>query len=181
MRRLALISALLAAPAPAQVVYPPATLDTSQVASKADVQAAADKAAAAQAAAAAACVATPSIPPTEMPGGAAGTNTGQCRPVNAVQPRITRVRPFNTVTGGTSPITYQDIGTTDLGVIVTVNIPTNPLTPIPTCGPLAGSITATGLTVKCTVPIVNLGIIGISAAPAGTTGSVTVLPNTPAS
>lgn len=90
----------------AQLAIVPPRVDTTTLATKAEVQAAQATASAAQTAAAAACVATPSVPNMEMVGGAAGSNTGQCRPVNSVQPRISRAG--TTVTGqdGTWSITW---------------------------------------------------------------------------
>jgi hypothetical protein len=178
---------LLAAPAAAQVAYPPATIDLSNVPTKADVQAATDAATAAQSVASAAqtaaaskCAATPAIPGMEVIGGVAGTTGVGCRPVNSVQPRITRSVSFTTGSAGTAAVTWTDMGAVPL-VFVVPNVASG-AGQAPACYPLAGTITATGATVKCyTTQSVTVALLGAVVAPittagAGITGQVLAIP-----
>lgn len=179
-----------------QVVSPlqPGTPDLSNVPTKADVQAASDAAtaassvaaqaasaaSAAQTTAASKCSATPIVPGMEVVGGSAGTNTGQCRPINAVQPRITRSVAFTTGAGGTVAVTWADMGAAPL-VFVVPNVASG-ATQAPVCYPVAGTITSTGATVKCyttqsvTVSILGSVIAPVTTAGAGVTGQILAIP-----
>lgn len=92
MRYLLILASLIASPAFAQVAYPPA--DTSNLATKSEVQAADSKASAAQTAASSACQPMASVPPVEVPGGTAGSGQN-CRLVNAADNRISRTGVFS--------------------------------------------------------------------------------------
>jgi hypothetical protein len=185
--RLFLLAALIATPAAAQVTYPPVPIDLSAVPTKADVQAAQDAATAAQSVASAAqtaaaskCAATPVVPGMEVVGGAAGTTGVGCRPVNSVQPRITRSVSFTTGSAGTAAITWTDMGAVPL-VFVVPNV-ANGATQAPGCYPVAGSVTSTGATIKCyTTQSVTVSLLGAVVAPittagAGVTGQVLAIP-----
>jgi len=167
--------------------YPPVAVDLSNVPSKTDVQAATDAANAAQAAATAAqtaaaskCAATPVVPGMEVVGGAAGTTGVGCRPVNSVQPRITRSVPFTTGAVGTVAVTWADMGAVPL-VFPIPNI-ANGATQGPVCYPVTGTITSTGATIKCfTTQSVTVSLLGAVVAPivtagAGITGQVLAIP-----
>lgn len=180
---------LLALLAAAQVVNPSissGTVDTSNLATKADAQAAAEAAAQAKtaadnaaAAAATKCTPMPAVPPSEVVGGAAGSGTN-CRVVNSVQPRITRVVPFTTVSGGTADVTWAALPTVP-GVVVVPNVVTGAAN-APICSPVAGTITTTGATIKCwstqsvTVSLLGAVVAPITTAAAGVTGSVIAIP-----
>lgn len=187
MRSLLAFAVLIASPAYGQVAYPPATVDLSALPSKADVQAAADAASAAQslasaaqAAAASKCAATPAVPSMEVVGGSAGTSTVGCRPVNAVQPRITRSISFTTGSGGTVAVTWTDMGAVPL-VFPIPNVASG-ATVAPMCYPVSGTITSTGATIKCfTTQSVTVSVLGATVAPittagAGVTGQVLAIP-----
>lgn len=185
--------ALLGAPAAAQVIYPPAVIDPSALPSKADVQAAtaaANAAAvvanAAQTAAASKCAATPVVPPMEVVGGSAGTSTAGCRPVNSVQPRITRSASFTTTAGGSATVTWPAMNDTSGNPITPLVFPIPNIatgaTQAPSCYPITGTITSTGVTLKCfttqsvTVSILGSTVAPITAAAAGVTGQVLAIP-----
>lgn len=178
--RWALLLVGLGTPAAAQVAYPPVSIDTSTLATKSDAQAALDAANAAQTAAAAKCAATPVVPPMEVVGGAAGTATAGCRPVNSVQPRITRSVAFTTITGGTATVTWTDMGAVPY-VFPIPNI-ANGAVQAPACYPVSGTISSTGATIKCfTTQTVTVSILGATVAPittaaAGVTGQVLAIP-----
>lgn len=103
MIRAVLLACLLSAsPAVAQVVsVPPQRVDTSQFATKAEVQqaqstadGAATTAGTAQTAASSACQPMAAVPPVEVPGGTTGSGTA-CRLVNSADNRISRTGVFN--------------------------------------------------------------------------------------
>lgn len=177
MKWLAFLLAFDASPAVAQLAYPPPIIDTSTLPSKADVQAASDAATAAatvataaQTAAASKCAATPAVPGMEVVGGIAGTTGVGCRPVNSVQPRITRSVPFTTGSDGTATVTWTDMGAVPY-VFPVPNI-ANAATQAPGCYPVTGTITSTGTKVKCfTTQTVVVSILGATVAPITTAGS----------
>lgn len=96
---LACVCLLIASPAAAQLAVVPKPVDTSTLASKAEVQAAAI-------AAASACQPMATIPPSESVGGSAGSGTA-CRLANAVQPRISRAASVSTASDGTWSVTWS--------------------------------------------------------------------------
>lgn len=149
----------------------------AQVVSPLDVGDAAARSAAAEALAKAnsACTPMPAVPPTETVGGAAGSGTN-CRLVNSVQPRISRTIAFTTGSDGTAVVTWVSMGITPL-VFPVPNIASG-ATQVPVCYPVIGTITATGVTIKCyvTQSILGLGIVPFTAAAAGVTGQVLALP-----
>lgn len=193
MRLLFLALALIATPSAAQVVYPPAAIDPAALPTKADVQAAAAAANAAavvanaaQTAAASKCAATPVVPPMEVVGGSAGTSTAGCRPVNSVQPRITRSAAFTTAAGGSVAVTWPAMNDASGNPITPLVFPIPNIaagaTQAPSCYPVTGTITSTGVTLKCfTTQTVTVSILGASVAPittaaAGVTGQVLAIP-----
>jgi hypothetical protein len=164
----------------AQIVSAPPPIDLSAIATKADVQAAQSAAAAAQAAAAAACIAVPAVPSMETVGGSAGTDNGQCRPTNSVQPRITRTVAFTTAADGTATVTWTAMAAVPL-VFVVPNVAAG-AAQAPDCLPVAGSAKTTGVTVRCwTTQSVTVSLLGAVVAPiitagAGVTGQVLAIP-----
>lgn len=184
-----LLLAAMPMPGKAQVLNPvvgSAQVDTSNLATKADAQAAATAAAqaktaadAAAASAATKCTAQPMIPPTEVVGGAAGSGTN-CRVVNSIQPRITRVVPFTTTAAGTADVTWAALGSAP-GVVVVPTVASG-ASSAPICLPVAGTITTTGATIRCwttqsvTVSILGAAVAPITTAAAGVTGSVIAIP-----
>ena len=161
------------------VVAPAGQVDTSTLATKAEVQAAASTASAAQTAAANACQPDPSVPPMETVGGAAGSGSG-CRLANSIQPRISRTVTGTTVSGGTGTVSWPAMP----------SVPKLTVTPYvassaaqaPMCFPVAGSVTATGATVKCftsqsvTVSVLGAVVAPVTTAAAGVTFDVLALP-----
>jgi hypothetical protein len=168
MKRVLLIAAALASPCSAQLVNPPA-VNLSTYATKAEVSAV-------QATAASACQPMAAIPPSETIGGAAGSGSN-CRLVNSIQPRISRFVAFTTGADGTAVVTWQSMGSAPPGVTIQENIASN-ATNVPKCYPVNGTLTATGVTVKCyiTQSILGLGLIPFTTATAGVTGTVLTLP-----
>lgn len=118
------------------------------------------------------------VPPTETVGGAAGSGIN-CRLANAVQPRISRFVAFTTGSDGTVAVTWQSMGSTPAGANIQENVASN-ATNVPKCYPVTGTLTATGVTVKCyiTQSILGLGVIPFTTATAGVTGTVLALPGT---
>lgn len=181
------VGALIQQGALAQVTYPPT--DTSGLATKTEVQAAQSTATAAQTAANSACVATPSVPNMEIPGGAAGTNTGQCRPVDSAQPRITRTGLFtvgnggNITCGGSTTCTWSTplpAGSASYPMFFTA-IGTA-AAPSIRCKVL--SSTNTGFSAQCTQAAATVNILGASVellATSGTQVYALALPSTQAS
>jgi hypothetical protein len=135
---------------------------------------------AAQDAAASKCTATPAIPTMETVGGDPGTNIGQCRPVNSVQPRISRTVSFTTGATGTIAVTWPAM--TALPLVFPIPNVANAATQGALCYPVAGTITTTGATIKCyTTQSVTVSLLGAVVAPittagAGVTGQVLAIP-----
>lgn len=173
------LAALVATPAAAQVPsYPP--VDLSGLPTLVDVQAAKDAAQAAQDAAATKCAAVPAIPTMEVVGGAAGTDIGQCRPVNSIQPRISRSVAFTTGTGGTIAVTWPAMTAVPL-VFPVPNVATGAGQGA-LCYPVTGTITTTGATIKCfvtqsvTVSLLGAVVAPLTTAGTGVTGQVLAIP-----
>jgi len=175
---LAVLALVWSVPVAAQSSYPP--VDLSSVASKDDVAAAQAVAIAAQNAAASKCAAVPAVPSMETVGGSPGTDIGQCRPVNSVQPRITRSVAFTTGSAGTVAVTWAALPSVPL-VFPIPNV-ANAATQGALCYPVVGTITTTGATIKCyTTQSVTVSILGAVVAPittagAGVTGQVLAIP-----
>ena len=161
------------------VSTPSANVDTANLATKAEVQAAQTAASAAQTAAASACQPSATLPPMETVGGAAGSGDA-CRLANAVQPRITRVAVGTTVTGGTVTVTWPAMN----AVPSVFPIPriASGASQVPICASVTGSTTTTGTTVKCfTTQSVTVSILGAVVAPittsaAGVTVDILAIP-----
>ncbi|MET0375796.1 MAG: hypothetical protein ABW128_16255 [Rhizorhabdus sp.] len=178
MRKFLIVLAVFAwaVPAVAQVTYPPGVDTDARAAATSAIQAAQ----AAQDAAASKCTATPAIPTMETVGGDPGTNIGQCRPVNSVQPRITRSVAFTTGSAGTVVVTWPVMNAAPL-VFPIPNV-TNAAAQGSLCYPVTGTITTTGATIKCyTTQSVTVSLLGAVVAPlttagAGVTGQVLAIP-----
>lgn len=178
---LALIACALPLTAGAQTVSPlnQATIDTSSLATKAEVQAAQT---AATNAAANSCPPSSTVPPMETVGGAGGSAT-TCRRSDAVQPRITRAKSCTLVSGGTCTVTYEALPSSDPNIIaVAINSGAQPIM----CGPTAAA-TTTSVSIKCfvtqptTLPALATSLLGLlipvtTTAPAGTVVQITALP-----
>lgn len=182
---LAIVALLSASPALAQAVPQATSVDLSPIqaqikAAQQAAQTATDLASAAQSAAASKCAATPVVPSMEVVGGSAGTSGVGCRPVNSVQPRITRSVAFTTGSGGTVAVTWADMGAVPL-VFPIPNIASG-ATQGPVCYPVSGTVTSTGATLKCfTTQSVTVSLLGSVVAPittagAGVTGQVLAIP-----
>jgi hypothetical protein len=189
MRWLGCGVALLAAPISAQTVSPlnsAAAIDTSGLATKVELTAAQQAAAQAKAAAdaaalaaAAACQPGAIIPPMETIGGSAGSGDA-CRLANSVQPRISRVAVGTTVSGGTVSVTWPAMS----AVPSVFPIPRigSTATQVPICAPITGSISVTGVTIKCfttqsvTVSLLGAVVAPITTAAAGVTVDVLAIP-----
>lgn len=172
MRALLLAALLLPAVAQAQTVSPLVVpvIDTSNLATKAEVAAKANASALA-----ALCTPAATIPPMEVVGGSAGSGN-TCRLANAVQPRISRTVPFTTGAAGTATVAWADMGAIPL-LNVQENV-TASATNVPKCYPVIGTITATGATIKCylTQSILGLGLVPFVAASSGVVGQVIAIP-----
>jgi hypothetical protein len=152
-----------------QVVSTPPVVNTSGLATKAEVQAAQAKADAAQTAASTACQPSATLPPMETVGGAAGSGDA-CRLANAIQPRITRVAVGTTVTGGTVSVTWPAM--TAVPSVFPIPRIASSATQVPICASVSGSTTTTGTTVKCfTTQSVTVSILGAVVAPITTTAA----------
>lgn len=130
--------------------------DTSNLATKAEV------------AAVAVSVPVPStsVPPSEIIGGALGTQM-VFRRADDVQPRITRGAPCTTVAGGTCAVTWAPMPAAPL--VVPVPTVGAGATQAPSCFPVTGSITTTGATIKCfTSQSVTVALLGAVVAPVTT-------------
>lgn len=192
----ATIALALASPAAAQVVSPlnnGGSVDTSSLATKAELttaqQAAADAKAAADAAAAtasaanakalSACQPAASVPPMETVGGSGGSGV-DCRLSNAVQPRISRVAVGTTVTGGTIAVTWPAMSA--VPSVFPLPRVASGATQVPICATVSGSVSATGATIKCfTTQSVTVSLLGAVVAPvttaaAGVTVDVLAIP-----
>lgn len=164
-----------------QIVSPlaPPTVDTASLATKTEVQAAANAAQQAALAAAVACKPGMIVPPMEVVGGSAGSGDA-CRLDNAVQPRISRTVSGTTVAGGTGAVTWPAM-TSVPRLTVTPYVASN-AAQAPMCFPVAGSVTTTGATVKCftsqsvTVSILGAVVAPVTTAAAGVTFDVLALP-----
>jgi len=173
-----MIAALLLA----QVVTPlnPVGVDTTNLATKLEVQTAAQKAQQAADAAAAACQPSATIPPMETVGGAAGSGDA-CRLANAVQPRISRTVQGVTATGGTGAVAWPAMPSPPR-LTVTPYVTSTSAASAPLCFPVAGTVTVTGATIKCfttqsvTVSILGAVVAPITTAAAGVTFDVLALP-----
>lgn len=191
MIRAALIAALFASTAAAQVVSPlnppsASSIDTSGLATKSDLSAAqlaasqAKTAAdAAAAKAATACQPGATVPPMETVGGSAGSGDA-CRLANAVQPRISRVAVGTTVTGGTIAVTWPAMSAVP-SVFPIPRIAAG-ASQVPICATVTGSVTTTGATIKCfttqsvTVSLLGAVVAPITTAAAGVTVDVLAIP-----
>lgn len=168
--RAALLLALIAAPAGAQVVStPPAPVNLSGYATKAEVSAVQ------------ASIPVPGgVVPTETIGGTAGVVTNAFMRADAKPNRITRAASCTTNASGTCTVTYDALPASDPNVITTpINSGTMPIT----CN-LTAAATATSASVKCwTAQSVTVSILGAVVAPvttsaAGVTIQVTAVPKT---
>jgi len=164
---------LLAAPAGAQIISPlqaGSSVDTSNLATKADLAGKADTAAITSLQAQ---IPTPSssVPIAEIPGGAAGTGN-TFRRGDAVQPRITRAVTCTTASNGQCA---ADWSSNPLSAVPNV-------LPIPTiasgagqgtiCWPVTGTVTTTGATIRClTSQSVTISVLGAVVAPLTTAAS----------
>ena len=178
MRFIVLIATLLATPAYAQLSVPPAPVDLTPIQQAA--AAAQVKADAAVAAALTACQPMALVPPAETIGGSAGTGS-TCRLANAVQPRISRTVAFTTTSTGQAVLTWTDMGATPRIYVqeeVTAATIATAAANVPRCYPIAGTATATGVTIQCyvTQTLVGLGLVPFAKAAAGVTGSILALP-----
>lgn len=177
MRYLLAALALFASPAAAQVVAYPTSVDVDARAAALQATTAAQSA---QDAAASKCTATPAVPTMETVGGSPGTDIGQCRPVNSVQPRISRTVSFTTGTTGTIAVTWPAM--TAVPLVFPIPNVANAATQGALCYPVAGTITTTGATIKCyTTQSVTVSLLGAVVAPlttagAGVTGQVLAIP-----
>ena len=169
----------------AQVVSAP--VPTGTLATKAEVQAAADQAATALANS---CPPASVVPPMESVTPTSGVAT-TCRRSDAVQPRITRASKCTLVSGGTCSGTWKGGGVdrpfpAGTNVVVTYMVENAASQPI-ICN-LASVPTVDGYSIRCwqmqsttlTIAIVTAGITPplTSAAPAGTVVDLTGLPAT---
>lgn len=161
------------------VVAPAGSIDTSTLATKAEVQAAQSAATAAQTAASAACQPGASVPPMETVGGSAGSGDA-CRLANAVQPRISRTVSGVTVSGGTGTVSWPAM-TAVPKLTVTPYVASN-AAQAPSCFPVTGSVSTTGATIKCftsqsvTVSLLGAVVAPVTTAAAGVTFDVLALP-----
>ena len=165
--RAVLLALAVAFPAPcaAQVVSPRDAGDASARAAAAEALSKAN----------AACMPMAAIPPTETVGGAAGSGS-TCRLANAIQPRISRTVAFTTAANGSAVVTWADMGLVPL--VFPIASIANAATQVPACYPVSGTITSTGVTIKCfvTQSILGLGLAPFTSAAAGVTGQVLALP-----
>lgn len=139
MRWLLLATALVAAPATAQIATP-RPLNSGTVATKAEVQAAADTAATALASA---CPPSSAVPPMEAITATAGSAV-TCRRSDAVQPRITRAAAVTTDSAGNWSVTWSTaLATAPVVIPVPVNASAQPIV----CN--VATRTMTGATGRC--------------------------------
>lgn len=166
MKRLALLLSLIAAPAHGQVVYPPAAVDTATIATKAEVQAIQSQ------------IPQPanSVPPADMSTSGAVGSSPQYRPIDAQAPRVSRTVSGTTGAAGTAAITWPAMASVPK-LTVTPYVASAD-TQVPTCYPVAGSVTTTGATIKCfrTQTLLGLGLVPFTVAPAGVQFDVLALP-----
>ena len=173
---IALVLMAVPLPAHAQLAVVPKPVDTSTLATKSEVQSA-------QAAAAAACQPMAAIPPTETPGGSAGSGLN-CRLVNSVQPRITRATVGTTNASGVVTVTWAT-PLDAVPIIVPVPMVASSASQVPICAPVQGTVTVSGSQVKCfTTQSVTVSILGAVVAPITTAASglsvqVFAVPTTP--
>jgi hypothetical protein len=173
MRAIALSLALVASPVGAQVVTAPPTgtsaVDTAARAAAAEAKSAAD------AAAAAIPVPASTVPGMETIGGAAGS-ANTFRRGDAVQPRISRTVSGTTGANGQATISWPAMPSAPK-LTVTPYV-TSAETQVPTCYPVAGTVTTTGAVIKCfrTQTLLGLGLIPFTVAPAGVQFDVLALP-----
>jgi hypothetical protein len=165
-----------------QVVTPlnPGSVDTTNLATKAEVQTAAQKAQQAADAAALACQPSATIPPMEVVGGSAGSGDA-CRLANAVQPRISRTVQGITSAAGTGAVAWPAMPSPPR-LTVTPYVASTSAANAPLCFPIAGTVTVTGATIKCfttqsvTVSLLGAVVAPITTAAAGVTFDVLALP-----
>ena len=188
--------ALFASIAIGQSITPGVTVDTSglatkaemtaalaAVATKADIQAATTPLATkGDVSAVQAAIPQPAsaVPPAEMTGGSVGT-AGTYRPADARNPRITRSRTLTLAADGTATFDWTAQGS----LVAPVQVVIGPIFPntggVPKCWTVTAS--ATAATIKCvTETVALLSVVGINigsvtnSAPAGMQVGVVVLP-----
>lgn len=171
---------IVGTPAAAQVVVAPANpVNTENLATKAEVQAAQNAANAAQTVAASACQPSATVPPMETVGGAAGSGDA-CRLANAVQPRISRTVTGTTTTGGSGNASWAAMPAVPK-LTVTPYVASSAVQ-APMCFPVSGTVTTTGATIKCftsqsvTVSLLGAVVAPVTTAAAGVTFDVLALP-----
>ena len=166
MRWLLALLALTPAPALAQVTYPPAAVDPTVIATKADVQAI--QAAMPQP--------SESVPTADMTtSGAIGTSV-RYRRIDDQAPRVSRTESGVTTSAGTGVVSWPAMSSVPQ-LTVTPYV-SNTETQVPTCYPVTGSVTTTGATIKCfkTQTLLGLGLVPFTVAPAGVAFDVLALP-----
>lgn len=164
-----LVCGFLACPAGAQTVSPlnsPAAVNPAILATKAEV------------AALQAQIPQPSnsIPVADMAtSGQVGSSARYRRPDDQA-PRISRTVSGTTGASGTAVVTWPSMGSVPK-LTVTPYV-TSADTQVPTCYPVAGTITTTGATIKCfrTQTLLGLGLLPFTVAPAGVQFDVLALP-----
>jgi hypothetical protein len=174
---LVLLAMLVAGPAMAQGVVQQPMPDVSTLATKSEVATVSSAAAAAQTKADAACVAVPAVPGMETVSGAAGTNNGQCRPRDSVQPRITRATNCTLAADGTCSVTWATPLTGTPQIVTTpVNSPgTQPITCNLTAAPTASSASIKCWIIQTTTLSLAIVTTGLNLAPATTAPAGTVV------
>ena len=131
----------------------PAPVDTSSLATKADVATVQAKIP----------VPATAVPLPEVVGGAAGSQM-VFRRADDIQPRITRASPCTTATGGTCTVTWPAMPSTPL--VIPVPTIASAAGQAPLCFPVTGTITTTGATIKCfTTQSVTVSLLGAVVAP----------------
>lgn len=113
----------------------------------------------------------------EMVGGSAGSTMTYKRG-DWVPPRISRAVQGTTGSNGTAVVSWAEMPTASPRLMVTEYVQSS-ATQVPKCFPVSGTLSATGVTVKCylTQSILGLGLLPYTVAPAGVVFDVIALPN----